>query len=187
MYNYASLIKERVPLVDLLRHYGYNPTYDRMPCPFHNGEDRNMLVSNNVYKCFVCGEHGDVISFVRRRFGLNFKDALAKINDDFGLGLPISTDLSPSEKARLDEECARTCRVADEKRQRREFLQKTYQAALDKFAAYDVIMMRLRPVSPASGFSDVYCEAATNIDRAWCELKEIEAEIFAFEKSAKSA
>lgn len=187
MYNYASLIKERVPLVDLLRHYGYNPIYDRMPCPFHNGTDRNMLVSNNVYKCFVCGEHGDAITFVRRRFGLSFRDAVAKINDDFRLGFPIGTDLSPSEKAKLDEECAKISRVVDEKRQRREFLQKRYQAALERFAVCDVIMMRLRPVSPASGLSDVFCEAAKNIDRAWFELKEIEAEIFAFEKSAKSA
>lgn len=185
--NYADEIKARVPLLDLLHFYGFHPQYNRMPCPFHNGKDRNMLVSNNFYKCFVCGESGDIFTFVQRYFGLDFNAACAKINDDFRLGLPIGKKLTRAEEneARLRE--AERRRKAEEKSQRQQALQDAYEKALAEYAACDTIMLRCAPISPATGFSDVFCWAAKNIDRAWYELKEAEAALFAFQNEAVPA
>lgn len=187
MNNYADEIKARVPLLELLNFYGFHPQYNRMPCPFHNGTDRNMLVSNNFYKCFVCGESGDIFTFVQRYFGLDFNAACAKINDDFRLGLPIGKQLTRAEEneARLRE--AERRRKAEEKSQRQEALQEAYEKALAEYAACDTIMLRCAPISPSTGFSDVFCWAAKNIDRAWYELKEAEAALFAFQNEAVPA
>lgn len=180
MNNYAEDIKARVSLADLLAYYGFHPMQDRIPCPFHAGKDRNMLVSNGIYKCFVCGEHGDAITFVRRYFGLDFPSALAKINDDFQLGLPIGTRLSREDQAEADRRIAETRRKAEDRKRRREALENRYNSALDEFTACDTIMRRCAPISASTGLTDAFCWAAKNIDRAWAEVKEAEAELFRF-------
>jgi DNA primase len=50
----------------------------RGPCPFHHGKDPNFSVhpKTNTYRCFVCGESGDVFDFVRKHLGLDFTDAV---------------------------------------------------------------------------------------------------------------
>lgn len=46
-------------------------------CPFHTEKTASFFVfEDNHYKCFGCGEHGDVIDFVQKLYGLSFKDAL---------------------------------------------------------------------------------------------------------------
>lgn len=187
MHNYANEIKDRVPLLDLLEHYGFHPVFDRIPCPFHNGKDRNMLVSNNIYKCFVCGEHGDIFAFVQRYFGLDFPSAIAKINDDFMLGFPIEKKLT---RAELDEankrEKERRARAVA-KRRRLEEIKRRYEDALQDYTTCDVILMRCAPISPSTGFSDAFAYAVKNRDRAWYELKEAEADLFRYRQEEKAA
>lgn len=185
MNNYADEIKARVPLLDLLALYGFHPVFNRMPCPFHNGKDRNMLVSNNFYKCFVCGESGDIFTFVQQYFGLDFNAACAKINDDFRLGLPIGKKLTRAEEneARLreaDRQARERKRKSDERRERLDGLEKAYNKALDEFTTCDIMMAKCAPVSQKTGLTAAFCWAAQNIDRAWAELKEAEAALFRF-------
>ena len=51
----------------------------RIPCPFHNGKDRNLSYSPDLWQCWVCGEKGNTITFVAKLFGLSNIDALRKI------------------------------------------------------------------------------------------------------------
>ena len=57
-------------------------------CPFH-GEDRKPSAKayHNSFYCFSCNVTGDIIEFVEKLFNLSFKEAMQKINIDFGLGL----------------------------------------------------------------------------------------------------
>lgn len=50
-------------------------------CPFHNEKTPSFFVNEekNFYYCFGCGESGNVISFLMKIDGLNFKEAIAKI------------------------------------------------------------------------------------------------------------
>lgn len=59
-------------------------------CPFHNEKSPSFTVNDlkGFYHCFGCAEHGDVISFVMKIDGLDYKDAVAKLADDFGIPIP---------------------------------------------------------------------------------------------------
>ncbi|MDO5342994.1 MAG: CHC2 zinc finger domain-containing protein [Bacteroidia bacterium] len=50
-------------------------------CPFHNEKTGSFVVSpaKQTYHCFGCGEHGDVFSWVMRREGCNFPDAVRRL------------------------------------------------------------------------------------------------------------
>jgi DNA primase len=49
----------------------------RGPCPFHHGKNDNFsLTPRGGYKCFVCGESGDVFTFVEKHLGLDFVEAV---------------------------------------------------------------------------------------------------------------
>ena len=61
-------------------------------CPFHNDRHPSLLVADDHYYCFACGEHGDVIDFVGRLFQLSPYDAAQKLMADFHL----SPDKPPS-------------------------------------------------------------------------------------------
>ena len=54
-------------------------------CPFHNEKTASLSVRNGRYKCFGCGKSGDVIDFVMDYFGLDFRQALLKLDTDFSL------------------------------------------------------------------------------------------------------
>ena len=82
----VEIIKDRLTMDDVLRQYGYAPK-KRMPCPLHNGCDKNFEIKGKYWRCYShCGS-GDVISFVQKLFGLSFPDTLKKIDIDFGLNV----------------------------------------------------------------------------------------------------
>jgi DNA primase len=61
----------------------------RGPCPFHQGTHKNFSVSprKHMYYCFVCHESGDVFSFVQKRLGLEWPDAVRHVAAKSGLEL----------------------------------------------------------------------------------------------------
>ncbi len=60
-------------------------------CPFHNEKSPSFTVNDlkGFYHCFGCAEHGDIISFVMKTDGLDFKDAVIKLADDFSIQVPL--------------------------------------------------------------------------------------------------
>jgi DNA primase len=61
----------------------------RGPCPFHQGTHRNFSVSprRRMYRCFVCGEGGDVFSFLQKRLGVDWPSAVRLAAEKSGLDL----------------------------------------------------------------------------------------------------
>lgn len=83
-------IKNRINIVDFISNYvslkktGSN--YVGL-CPFHNEKTPSFSVSENrqMYKCFGCGESGDVYSFLMKIEHLSFFEAIQKLADDVGI------------------------------------------------------------------------------------------------------
>ena len=57
----------------------------RGPCPFHHGKNDNFSVTPRGYKCFVCGEAGDVFTFVEKHLGLDFVEAVKWVGGRVGV------------------------------------------------------------------------------------------------------
>lgn len=58
-------------------------------CPFHNEKTPSFMVSPElqIFKCFGCGETGDVISFIQKFEGLEFWEALESLAEKAGVKL----------------------------------------------------------------------------------------------------
>jgi len=58
----------------------------RGPCPFHHGKGDNFSISpRGGYKCFVCGETGDVFTFVQKQVGLDFVESVKWVGAKVGI------------------------------------------------------------------------------------------------------
>lgn len=82
----AKQATENITITDILHKYGYEPSNrGRIPCPIHHGKNNNFSYTDKLFYCFKCHASGDVIDLVAQLYNLNFKDALRKIGNDFGL------------------------------------------------------------------------------------------------------
>ncbi len=71
----------------------------RGPCPLHKGEGPNFSVdpARGIYKCFVCGEGGDVFAFPMKLLGLEFVEAVKFVAERCGIIVP-ETDTRGAEE-----------------------------------------------------------------------------------------
>ena len=89
-------IKERVSLENIIRDAGIHLKNNMACCPFHNEKTPSFSIKGGRYKCFSCGEGGDVIDFVSKYFNISPLDAARKIDNDYNLG--IFRELTENEK-----------------------------------------------------------------------------------------
>lgn len=97
----ARLIKERTDLKSVMESYGV--IFGRSGyavCPFHNEKTGSLSVKGGRFKCFGCGAGGDVIDFTMKYFGIDFRQALLKLDTDFSLH--VFTDAPMTHKARKE-------------------------------------------------------------------------------------
>ncbi len=74
-------------------------------CPFHGEKTPSFVVTpaRDSWHCFGCGEGGDVFSFVMRREGLSFPEALKRLAARAGIEVDERTSREDARKARLRE------------------------------------------------------------------------------------
>ena len=90
--NNAELIKSKADIIDVVSGYveikksGSN--YKGL-CPFHSEKGASFMVNQNlqIYKCFGCGEAGDVINFIEKIEGVDFKGAIKILADKYNITL----------------------------------------------------------------------------------------------------
>lgn len=176
--NYADEIKNAVPMTEAAIYYGFNPNRaGYICCPFHNEKTPSLKIysGGRGWHCYGCGEGGDVISFVAKYFNLNFSDAIAKINDDFRLGLPIGEKLD--RRKQLQAAKADFLRKQERKRQQQKIqeLDDAYWAAFDRWKQYDTWLTDYRPEF-GKEINPLYIEAVKNIDKAAYKMEKAEEE-----------
>ena len=86
----AEEIKKRIDIVDFIGQYlqlkkvGIN--YSAL-CPFHQEKTPSFVVSpeRQSFRCFGCGESGDIITFYQKIEGLDFPEALKLLGERAGV------------------------------------------------------------------------------------------------------
>jgi DNA primase len=65
-------------------------------CPFHNEKTASFGVHpvHQFYKCFGCGEGGDVLKFIMKIDGLSFYEALKLLAEQHGIPMPKRAEYS---------------------------------------------------------------------------------------------
>ena len=167
--DYAEKIKSMVSMPEMMEQYGFRLNKAGFcKCPFHSERSASFKAypGQRGYYCFGCGAHGSVIDFVMLYFGLSFKDALAKINEDFSIGLPIGERISLRQRREMEHRQRE--RQEERNREQREWerLDGEYWAAFDVWQKYDTNKREYAPKSPSEDFHPLYVEAIKNIDYA---------------------
>lgn len=126
-------IKSKLSVVDVV---GQHVTLKRAGalfkgvCPFHSEKTPSFIVTpgRETWHCFGCGEGGDIFSFVMRRDGLDFREALRVLAERAGVEI--------SERA-----------TREDRRRRR--LREAHEAA---FTFYREVLLRARVAEPARAY-----------------------------------
>lgn len=95
----VDVISETVPLKRAGANY-------KGCCPFHHEKTPSFMVSNEkgIYKCFGCGESGDVIAFVMKTQNMSFVEAVEYLANRANISVPDrdeEQDPKQEEKKRL--------------------------------------------------------------------------------------
>jgi len=94
----VSIISEHIEIKKAGRNY-------KGLCPFHSEKTPSFMVSPElqIFKCFGCGESGDVISFLQKYEGMDFGEALKYLADRAGVKLTPLSFKGEGEKQKLYE------------------------------------------------------------------------------------
>ena len=73
-------------------------------CPFHDEKTASMCVSpaKRIFKCFGCGEHGNVIWFVHKNEGISYPEAAMMLAKIYKVDIKVE-EKTPEEQAREHE------------------------------------------------------------------------------------
>lgn len=85
--------KDRLDIRSVAEHYGLHVDRNgKACCPFHHEKTPSFGLNEagQYYKCFGCGEGGDVIKLVSKLLGIDKPiETLKRLNSDFMLGLDL--------------------------------------------------------------------------------------------------
>lgn len=172
--DFANEIKSRISVKDVFIHYGFEPNRSgAICCPFHNEKTASLKIYDDGrgWFCFGCHKGGDAINFVREYFGLSFKDALVKINEDFSLGLPIGEKLDRRKQLEMQKQAFLRKREMNAKKAEQERLENAYWEAFDEWKRLDENKRKYAPETPSEPLQPLFVEALKNISGAEYRLE----------------
>ena len=105
-YELISKIRENTDIVEFISKYiplvkkGKN--YFGL-CPFHNDNNPSLSVSREkqIYKCFVCGESGNVFNFLEKYENISFYEAVKIIGDSVGISVSNKFQVTHEDKNQI--------------------------------------------------------------------------------------
>lgn len=178
--DFAAEIKERVTMFDVAERYGFEAHKKHfIHCPFHNEKTPSMKLyegSKGCY-CFGCGYSADVIGFVQKYFNLDFKQTIQKINDDFGLGLPIGQPLSKNQQLSIAKENHKRKQAIEEQKKAYNDTLKAFLDAHSEFIRLSKQGVKYAPQSEIQALHPLFVEYLYKIENAKYNLEIAETEL----------
>ena len=169
MTDIVEQIKSQINMRDVLNKYGIELNRQGFAkCPFHVEKSASfkLFANDTKYKCFGCGKSGDVISFVKEYFNLDFKQAIERINVDFGLMLPIHGKMDYRAEQRARQLLRERKTKQAETNKQKQALQDEYIQAFNKYHKCVRDMTFYKPLTQDEPLKAEFVWAAHNIDLA---------------------
>lgn len=175
----CTIISGRVSMREAAERYGLRPDRtDFIICPFHHEDTASLKLYRDHWWCYGCQTGGDLVTFVRKYFGLSFSEAVAKINDDFRLNINLSRERGERPKPMNDEQFER---ILERRRrnQERARLEQEQQRLIDLHRFYWQTKKLYEPVRNGDEiyFNPCLVEALKELPRVEYELDEITQKI----------
>ena len=153
--NLFETVKYGVNCREAAERYGVEVNHYGMAlCTFHNDRHPSLYVADDHYYCFACGEHGDVIDFAAKLFGLPLYEAAQRLAADFHL----TPDKPPSAAA------LHAKRIQTEAQQLRENEQLCFSVLSDYARVLRSWKVQYAPQSPAEAPDARFVEACHKLD-----------------------
>lgn len=156
----VEIIKDRLNMEEVLRQYGYIPK-KRMPCPLHNGVDKNFEIKGRYWRCYSHCGNGDTISFVQKLFGLSFSDTLKKIDIDFSLNLYGEHSFEDLRKSHYRQKQIQAER--ERRKREKEQAENEYWAVFDEWKRLDDNKRKYEPKTMEEEWHPLFIEALQKI------------------------
>lgn len=131
-------------------------------CPFHPDTNKSLKIYSDPargWHCFGCGKGGTVIDFAMLWYGITFKQAIIRLDADFGLGLPLNARAGPEARRKARRE-------AEEQARRRETAKEAVSTAETTLQNVSWIYCEVlntiemeRPKRPSGAISEAYAKA----------------------------
>mgnify|MGYP000060742545 CR=1 FL=1 len=153
--NCFQNVKYGVSCREAAERYGVEVNHYGMAlCPFHNDRHPSLYVADDHYYCFACGEHGDVIDFAAKMFGLPLYEAAQRLAADFHL----TPDKPPSAAA------LHAKRVQTEAQQLRENERLCFSVLSDYARVLQDWKAQYAPKSPEKAPDERFVEVCRKLD-----------------------
>ena len=97
-------IRNSANIVDVIGHYipliKKGKSFNAL-CPFHDDHDPSLSISEDkqIYKCFVCGNGGNVFTFVQNYKKVSFPESVVEVSKI--IGKPIEVDFAPKKVSKF--------------------------------------------------------------------------------------
>lgn len=179
MIDIADMIKDRLSMQEVVERYGFEVNRaHKILCPFHNDGHPSMHIYSDNFHCFTCGAHGDAISFVQKLYGIDFQEAISKIDVDFSLNLPIKRKITLRDYfgAKQIE------KQRNEKKEESRKLREEFDNAYDEYARLDCYRIRYKPKSPDEAPDQRFLEALSGLESAKFRLDLAESRLYGFKR-----
>ena len=155
--NLFQTVKYGVNCREAAERYGVSVNRQgKALCPFHNDRHPSLYVVDDHYHCFACGEHGDVIDFAAKLFGLPLYEAAQQLVADFHL----TPEKLPSAAA------LHAKRIRTEAQQLMENERLCFSVLSDYARVLWDWKVRYAPQSPAEAPDERFVEACHKLDEA---------------------
>ena len=116
-------------------------------CPLHGDKDASLKVygGERGWTCYGCHKGGDVINLAKELYGVNLSGAVRRLNDEFGLNLPLEDGPSRKDCFLFRAEKIRQETEREREEHRKELLEKEYWDTFEMWRFLDNCVAELEP------------------------------------------
>jgi hypothetical protein len=179
LQDIKDLIKENVSLGDMFKTDGFITGLleeEQLSCPFH-GADRKKSAryyrETDTSYCWVCKEKLDVISYIQKKEGFSFNDAIKYLIKTYRIDISRLPEVSENNIKKIKE------RTIPKRDNRKYNLDKIKQAIMltkddikyETFLKFIYLYMMLKYVVPEDKFDEQYETMRSGMKRVFDKIK----------------